>query len=67
MRFVQSLKKGEVDLKVSNLAVIQRAATEPRVTIKERIRQNPVWDIAGKAAGLPLHKLLGAYRDKGEA
>ena len=26
--------------------------------------ENALWDIVGKAAGLPLHKLLGAYRDK---
>jgi D-galactarolactone cycloisomerase len=26
--------------------------------------ENALWDIVGKAAGLPLHKLWGAYRDR---
>ena len=26
--------------------------------------ENALWDIVGKAAGLPLHKLMGAYRDE---
>ena len=26
--------------------------------------ENALWDIVGKAAGLPLHKLLGAFRDE---
>ncbi len=26
--------------------------------------ENALWDIVGKAAGLPLNNLLGAYRDK---
>ena len=26
--------------------------------------ENALWDIVGKAAGLPLHKLLGTYREK---
>ena len=39
-RFRQSLKEAEADFKASNLAVIQRAALEPRVTTRERVRQN---------------------------
>ena len=26
--------------------------------------ENALWDIVGKAAGLPLNKLMGAYRDE---
>ena len=40
-RFWQLLKEAEVDFMASNLAVIQRAANDPRVTTRERVRQNP--------------------------
>ena len=40
-RFRQLLKEAEVDFQASNLAVIQRAANELRVTTRERVRQNP--------------------------
>lgn len=45
----------QIMLKLRNVA---RVATRPWVV------ENACWDIIGKAAGLPVYKLLGAHRDR---
>jgi L-alanine-DL-glutamate epimerase-like enolase superfamily enzyme len=59
---------GEDPLAVEQMQVnVRRAAwgwVGGAITIAVCAIDIALWDIAGKAAGMPLHKLLGGYRDR---